>query len=379
MQPICIFRFSGMFVHKRKTYTTAAIIFLMSFVVIQSCKDDDKIDEDTAHDTTPYSFNQGVFPDPSIPDDNKLTIQGVKLGRMLFYETMLSKDGSMSCASCHAQSNAFDDTARFSIGVRELPGKRQAMAVFNMAWNSNEFFWDGRAHLLRDQSLKPIQDELEMDETLENVIEKLQNSAIYRIQFSKTFGSNEITSERISLALEQFMMSIVSMNSMYDKYLAGTDSLTATEERGRQLFFAEYNPFFPDESGADCAHCHGGANFENDNYMNNGLDADADVKDIGRENVSKDAADRGKFKVPSLRNIELTKPYMHDGRFSTLEEVVDHYNEGLKASSTIDQALENTREKGLLLDIQEKKDLIAFLKTLTDPVLISDPAYSDPF
>ncbi len=362
-----------------KKYTKAVVAILMGFVLIQSCKDDDKVDESTAHDTTPYSFNQGVFPDPSIPDDNKLTIQGVKLGRMLFYETMLSKDGSMSCGSCHAQSNAFDDTARFSIGVRELPGKRQAMAIFNMAWNSNEFFWDGRAHLLRDQSLKPIQDELEMDETLENVIDKLQNNAAYRIQFSKTFGSNEITSEKISLALEQFMMSIVSMNSKYDKYLAGTDSLTVSEERGRQLFFAEYNPFFPEESGADCVHCHGGSNFENDSYLNNGLDADGDVKDKGRENVSKAPADRGRFKVPSLRNIELTTPYMHDGRFSTLEEVVDHYNEGLKASTNIDPALENTREKGLLLDAQEKADLVAFLKTLTDPVLTSDPAYSDPF
>ena len=160
---------------------------------------------------------------------------------------------------------------------------------------------------------------------------------------------------------------------------AGEITLNESEERGRQLFFAEYNPFFPDESGADCAHCHGGINFENDQYMNNGLDTDADFTDIGREEVTGLESDRAKFKVPSLRNVAVTPPYMHDGRFSTLEEVVAHYNSGIQSSSTVDPAILNTQSTGLLLTEQDKIDLINFLKTFTDEVFLSNPAYDTPF
>jgi cytochrome c peroxidase len=328
-------------------------------------------------DPSPYTLEYGIFPEPSIADDNKLTIQGVQLGRMLFYEKILSKDGTQACASCHMQEFAFSDTAKFSIGVQGLPGKRQAMAVFNMAWHNNEFFWEGRAHLLRDQALMPIQDELEMDETLENVIAKLSANQMYKDQFMRAFGSEEITSEKMSLAMEQFMNSIVTNNSKYDQFLNDSSVFNPSEKRGFDLFFTEYNQFFPDESGADCAHCHSGDNFENDLYMNNGLEAMA--SDIGREEVTKNAGDKGKFKVTSLRNIELTPPYMHDGRFSTLEEVVEHYNSGLKSSPTLDPALEQTRGTGLMLSEQDKIDLVAFLKTLTDNDLISNNAYSNPF
>lgn len=355
------------------------LFFAASLLVLQACKKDDN---NTTTDTveyvaTPYALKHEGFPLPTIAQDNQLTVQGVKLGRMLFYEKMMSKDGTQSCASCHRQEHAFTDTAKFSIGVRGLQGKRQAMTVFNMAWHSNEFFWDGRAHLLRDQSLLPIQDELEMDETLANVVTKLSQSQTYKDQFKRAFGSEEINSEKMSLAMEQFMNSIVSNNSKYDQYLAGKIQLSPSEERGRQLFFGEYNQFFPDSSGADCAHCHGGPNFENDKYMNNGLDAT--FTDNGRENATKNANDKGKFKVTSLRNIALTTPYMHDGRFTTLEQVVEHYNSGLKASATLDPALEQTRATGLFLDAQEKADLVAFLKTLTDQTLITNPEYSDPF
>ena len=161
-------------------------------------------------DDTPYTLSYGDLPEPTLPADNPLTVQGVQLGKMLFYETMLSKDGTQSCASCHRQLDGFSDTTTFSIGVEGLPGKRQAMSIFNMAWHTNEFFWDGRAHLLRDQSLMPIQDPLEMNETLENVITKLSNEKEYRDQFSRAFGSPDITSEKMSLAMEQFMLSIVS-------------------------------------------------------------------------------------------------------------------------------------------------------------------------
>ena len=189
------------------------VLILMIF----SCGDDEPI-EVVMLDETPYVLEYGNLPDPELPADNMLTKQGVQLGRMLFYEKMLSLDGSQSCASCHNQADAFSDTLKFSIGVEMLPGKRQAMAVFNMAWNSNEFFWDGRAHLLRDQSLNPIEDPFEMNETLDNVIAKLSASQLYKDQFTRAFGSDEVTSEKMSLAMEQFMLSIISYDSKYDKF-----------------------------------------------------------------------------------------------------------------------------------------------------------------
>ena len=356
---------------------TLAIIGFIALT--QSCKKDTPSDDPIVYDGTPYQMSIGDFPPPIIASDNQLTKQGVQLGRMLFYETKLSKDGSQSCASCHRQKHAFADTNKLSIGVDGFPGKRQAMAAFNMAWNYNEFFWDGRAHLLRDQSLKPIEDSLEMAETLPNVVAKLEADQKYRDQFMRAFGSTEITSEKMSLAMEQFMNSITSVESKYDKFLRGDATLTASEERGRKLYFTEYNQFFPDSSGADCAHCHSPKNFENNQYMNNGLESDASLTDIGREEVTGLATDKGKMKVPSLRNIELTTPYMHDGRFTTLEEVIDHYNTGLEASSTLDPALQQTIGTGLMLDAQDKSDLVAFLKTFTDEEMLTKEEYSDPF
>jgi cytochrome c peroxidase len=353
----------------------------MLFIYSCSSDDDAQDEQPTAavFDPSPYALDLQGLPAPVLPEDNPLTIQGVKLGRMLFYEPMLSKDGVMTCASCHNQSNAFTDTARFSIGVEGLPGGRQAMSVFNMAWHSNEFFWDGRSHLLRNQSLKPIQDPLEMNETLENVVAKLSSSSMYKDQFIRAFDSDEITPMKMSLAMEQFMMTIVSGQSKYDKYLNGQAELTESELRGLALFETEYNPFFPDESGADCRHCHGGANFENDQYMNNGLDEEADIADYGREEATGMVSDRGKFKVPSLRNIAITQPYMHDGRFATLEEVVDHYNDGIHLSNSLDPALEATMATGLMLTDQDKTDLVNFLKTLTDEEFINNPEFSNPF
>jgi len=216
------------------------ITVLTGIALLISCAKDDNPADVITIDETPFILEYGSLPTPSLPSDNALTIQGVKLGRMLFYEKLLSKDGSQACADCHRQHDGFSDTSRFSIGVEQMPGKRQAMPVFNMAWHNNEFFWDGRAHLLRDQSLKPIQDPLEMNETLPNVIAKLNNLKAYKDQFTRVFGSDEITSEKMSLAMEQFMLSIVSNNSRYDKYLAGEIQLTESEERGRLLFSAEY-------------------------------------------------------------------------------------------------------------------------------------------
>ncbi len=360
---------------KNTPFTTTYLIAVLFF--FSACQPEPE--EPVLFDGTPYILEHGILPDPNLPADNSLTEAGVTLGKMLFYDKKLSRDNIQSCATCHDQSIGFSDSTRFSLGVAELPGTRQAMSIVNMAWNTNGFFWDGRAELLRHQAVLPIEDELEMDESIENVLAKLAAEKEYRDQFTRAFGDEDITEERLALALEQFMFSIISYQSKYDRYLAGEATLTDSEERGRELYFSEFNPFFPEESGADCEHCHGGFNFENDMYMNNGLDADGNIIDAGRFLVSNSPADIGKFKVPSLRNIGVTQPYMHDGRFKTLEEVIDHYDHGIVMSSTLDPALIQVVEPGLGLSEQDKEDLINFLHTLTDETYLANPLYADPF
>jgi len=357
---------------KRILFTLTAIA-----IVLSACKKDPE--EQAVYDDTPYALDYGTFPPPNSQVANALTAQKIALGRMLFYEVKLSSNLTQSCASCHRQEHAFTDTARFSIGAEGDLGGRQAMAIFNMAWHSNGFFWDGRSPELHDQATQPIQNPVEMNETIPSVVAKLAADKSYTNQFIRAFGDDAITEERIGAALEQFMLTFISNDSKYDRFLAGTATLTASEERGRALFFAEYNEFFPNESGADCAHCHGGILFENNQYMNNGLDTEANFDDLGRFEETNDPMDRAKFKVTSLRNIEMTPPYMHDGRFTTLEEVIDHYNIGIEQSSTLDPALNATTATGLMLDAQEKADLVAFLKTLTDQSYLSNPDFSNPF
>ncbi|CAI8286936.1 MAG: Cytochrome c551 peroxidase [Flavobacteriales bacterium UBA4585] len=350
-----------------------ALFFSITLLVASGCA---KAPE-PVWDTASYTLDFGGLPEPELPADNPLTEQGVKLGRMLFYETRLSGDNSMACASCHKQENAFTDTNRFSTGIDGLDGHRQAMSAVNMLWNTNGYFWDGRAQKLRDQSIIPIQDVLEMNETMENVVEKLEQDTLYTHQFFRAFGSEDISSYRIGLALEQFMNSIVSYRSKYDLFLDGEATFTEEEELGMELFFEEYNPYFPETSGADCGHCHGGKNFSSQEYMNNGLDSI--YNDDGRYDVTGLESDRGAMKVTTLRNIELTPPYMHDGRFNTLEEVIDHYNEGLRNNASLNPALAMTMGTGLMLNETDKDALIAFLKTLTDTSLIQDSRYASPF
>ena len=250
----------------------------------------------------------------------------------------------------------------FLAGIDGLDGHRQAMSAVNMLWNTNGYFWDGRAQKLRDQSIIPIQDVLEMNETMENVVEKLEQDTLYIHQFFRAFGSEDISSYRISLALEQFMNSIVSYRSKYDLFLDGEATFTEEEELGMELFFEEYNPYFPETSGADCGHCHGGKNFSSQEYMNNGLDSI--YNDDGRYDVTGLESDRGAMKVTTLRNIELTPPYMHDGRFNTLEEVIDHYNEGLRNNASLNPALAMTMGTGLMLNETDKRRLNRFFENL---------------
>lgn len=356
-------------------------ILLLATIItalIWSCKKDDA-EQPAVYDATPYVINLRDFPDPEIPVSNTPTNAGVMLGRMLFYEKTMSKDGSIACSDCHRQQHAFSDSLQFSIGVEHLPGKRQAMAVENLAWHKNGMFWDGRAPLVHDQALKPIQDPLEMNEKLENVVAKLQAQKVYRDQFIRAFGSDTITAEKIGLAIEQFEFTMISNNAKYDQWKRGTATLTAAEERGRKLFFTEYDPMGI-QKGAECFHCHAGFNFTNDDYMNNGLDVEGAQSDIGRQMVTNNPGDKAKFKVPSLRNVALTAPYMHDGRFTTLEAVIDHYNSGVKNSPTVEFLMQyNLQPGGLELTSQDKADLVAFLKTLTDTEFLTNTAYKSPF
>lgn len=300
------------------------------------------------------------FPQASWPQDNPLTAAGVALGQRLFQDTRLSINDTQSCASCHIATTAFTDPRRVSLGAEGQAGTRNAMPLFNLAWKPS-FFWDGRAPILRDQVLRPIQDPTEMHETLDHVVTKLADLAP---EFEKAFGSQEITSDRIARALEQFLLTRISATSRMDRTLTHGEKLTEQEQRGFQLFFTESDPR-NGIRGADCFHCHGGAHFTNNQFLNNGLDTA--FADSGRSTVTGKASDQGKFMVPSLRNVALTAPYMHDGRFTTLEEVIDHYDHGLKSSATLDPNLaKHIPQGGLRLSPEDKSALVAFLKALTD-------------
>ncbi len=315
---------------------------------------------------TPYRLAiSRFFPRPDLPHDNPLTDQGVALGRRLFNDPRLSLNNSQSCASCHHADRAFSDTNALSLGAEGEPGTRNAMPLLNLAWKSS-YFWDGRAATLREQVLQPIQNPVEMHESLTNVVAKLAADPDYRRQFAGAFGCAEITADRVARALEQFLLAQVSFNSKFDHVITGETNLTAEEQRGFELFQTEYDPR-RGEHGADCFHCHGGPLFQSQTFANNGLDAE--FKDPGRSAVTGREGDRGKFAVPSLRNVELTAPYMHDGRFATLEQVVQHYCTGVQRSATLDPNLAKHPDGGLPLSDADQRALVAFLKTLTDESL----------
>jgi cytochrome c peroxidase len=302
------------------------------------------------------------IPLPALPSDNPLLASRVRLGEKLFHEPKLSRTNAMSCVSCH-QTEVMSDSRRFSPGVDGKHGERHSMPLFNLAWKSR-FFWDGRAPSLRAQVLMPIADHLEMDESLENVIAKLKADPVYPPLFSKAFGSGAMTAANLSLAIENFLLTRLSFDSKLDRSMKNQATLSDEEKRGMELFFTESEPRLG-KRGADCFHCHGGALFTDHEFHNNGLST---TNDVGLEKVTSKASDRFKFSTPSLRNIALTAPYMHDGRFATLEEVIDHYNTGFTRNETLDPNLAK-HPQGLGLPDEDKKALIAFLKTLSDPKL----------
>lgn len=313
---------------------------------------------------TPFPFRMSAtFPMPDLPRDNPLTVERVTLGKKLFFDERLSINNEQSCADCHSPDKAFTDGRRTARGAEGESGARNTMSLFNLAWKSG-FFWDGRAHSLRQQVLEPIQNPLEMDESLTNLVVKLvQANDDYPALFRAAFGSPEITAEKISLALENYLLTLTSFDSKFDRVLAGEEKFNPQEQRGFELFSTEYDPR-RGQFGADCFHCHGGPLFQSQGFANNGLDSV--FSDPGRAKVTGKSSDIGKFAVPSLRNVALTAPYMHDGRFKTLYEAVDHYCTGMKRSATLDPNLARHPDGGVPLSEAEKQDLVAFLKTLTD-------------
>ncbi len=315
----------------------------------------------------------------NIPDDNPLTEEGIQLGRMLFYETALSAYNRISCATCHQQPYAFTDGKVFSQGVDGRQTDRNAMSLANLLWVRN-FFWDGRAPSLEKQAETPLTNPHEMGQSLQISVQKLQRIKTYPALFKKAFGTGGITGERILKALAQFERTLISANSKYDQSLRGEYQLTSAEQNGMNLFFTNPSPG-RNIRGASCGHCHGGPKTFIELYHNNGLDSIP--ADAGRKKLTGQEIDNGRFRVVTLRNIALTAPYMHDGRFTTLEEVIDHYSEHIIQSPTLSPFLQNNSNEpngtSLALTQQEKKDIIAFLHLLTDSAFITDKRFSDPF
>ncbi len=311
-----------------------------------------------------------------IPASNTTTVEGVNLGRMLFYEKRLSANGKISCASCHKQAYAFADNRRYSVGYDGSKTSRNAMALVNLLW-VEQFFWDGRVNGLEDQAVVPLTHPHEMGQPLAESVEKLNQTPYYPRLFKKAFGTG-VTATGVVRALAQFERTLISAASAYDRYLGGQYIPTASERRGMDLFMGDGN----DSNGfrsAGCSHCHGGAKMYKELFHNNGLDTLS--SDAGRLTVTERVEDRGRFRVTTLRNIALTAPYMHDGRFATLEDVLDHYSDHLKPSETLSTFLtdENGNIQPLKLTTVEKADIISFLQMLTDSAFISNPVFSNPF
>lgn len=292
---------------------------------------------------------------------NPLSKEKIALGKSLFYDPVLSKDNTISCASCHLSYTAFAHTDHaLSHGIDNRIGIRNAPALSNLAW-SKSFMWDGAIHHLDVQALAPITNADEMGETMQHVVTKLQQTKPYPQLFFKAFGDNLITGEHTLKAISQFLLTLVSANSKYDKVMR--------KERG--YMFNEHEVKGYSIFKAHCNSCHAEPLFTNNDFENNGLKPDSALHDIGRMKITQNRDDSLKFKVPSLRNIELTYPYMHDGRFSNLAMVLFHYTEDIHASPT----LSNKLKAKIVLTENDKNNLVAFLKTLTDEEFAANPRF----
>ncbi len=332
--------------------------------------------------TLPATFLQPpISGQDNTPQNNAVTNNGATLGRALFYDKRLSLNQTVSCSSCHQAQHGFSDPRPFSVGFEGGLTDRNSMGLSNARWYQRRaFFWDERAATLEDQVLQPIQNSVEMGMTLPGLVARLSEEPYYASLFTQAFGSATVTSDRISKALAQFVRSLISTQSKFDAGRAATpafSNFTAQENLGRTVFNTN--------TQGNCAACHGTDNFvPGANLNNNGLENP--FIDKGRGEVTGLSADEGLFKVPSLRNIELTAPYMHDGRFATLEQVVEFYNSGVVNHPNLSPPLRNApgtpnagEPRRLNLTTEQKAALVAFLKTLTDTSLTTDPRFQDPF
>lgn len=347
--------------HHRYRWCKGMLLPLLTVLIISAChKKDDPVVE--KQETIAF-VKPAHFPEPTYRlADNPVTTDGFALGKVLFYDGLLSRDGTISCASCHIQANAFTHHGHdVSHGINDRLGTRNSPPIQNLAW-STSFFWDGGVHDLDLQPIAPIENPVEMDDKMNNVIDKLQRNNRYQQLFEKAFGSPGVNSTRMLKALSQFMVVLVSADAKYDRYIAGKESFSDTEKRGLALFEQQ------------CASCHQPPLFTDNSFRNNGVAPRPFGTDYGRYMITLREEDKLKFKVPSLRNIALTAPYMHDGRFGSLESVLNHYDNGFYNSPTLDPAFKN----GLTLSTTDKQDLIAFLKTLSDKGFITDPRFAPP-
>jgi cytochrome c peroxidase len=310
------------------------------------------------------SFNNPKgFPKPNYNfDNNKLSPEKFILGKTLFYDNILSKDNSVNCGTCHQQFAAFAHIDhKLSHGIYAKIGTRNVPALQNLIWKDT-YMWDGGVNNLEVQPINPITNPIEMDETLVSVIAKLKRNSVYISLFNKAYKDTIINSERILKSLAQFTGLLISVNSRYDKFMNGKDTFSVSEKNGFKLFKSK------------CANCHTEPLFTDNSYRNNGIKIDTALKDIGRGKVTGITKDELTFKVPSLRNIEITYPYMHDGRFKTLQQVLNHYSNATNYEPNVDLSLAKIGE----LTLNEKTEIIAFLKTLTDRIFLFDKRFSDP-
>ena len=357
------------------TPKTSYFFILMFALCVISCNNDSVEPYVNAPTSSPLQIPQlfkDLILDPVIPLDNPQTQEGVVLGKKLFFDPILSANNTQACANCHNPTNAFTDSRQFSEGIDGISGDRNSMPLFNLAWNYDDrFFWDGRESGLENQAFEPITNPIEMHTTWPEVAEKLQQHPDYPELFRVAFGSTPIDSVLVSKAIAQFERTLISSNSKVDNYLSGNAELTPQESEGFNVFM--------DEAKGDCFHCHGSNNnplWTDNKFHNNGLDSV--LTDLGLGGVTGDPSDNGKFKSPSLRNLIFTAPYMHDGRFSRIDEVINHYSEGLQNSPTIDPLMKKVSQGGVQLSLQEKANLKAFLLTLTDEAFINNPNFSNP-
>ena len=375
--------------------TINRIAFILLAIGLLSCGKDVSLDMGNAmlnlpeepHDYSSFEIpgyldRDLILLQDNTPLDNELDNNVVTLGRVLFYDKLLSVDQSLSCASCHQQQFGFSDTARFSVGFDGQETRRHSMALANIRYRPGAtFFWDGRATSIEHQVLQPIEDPVEMNLSLDSAVARIQSTSYYPDLFEKAFGSDEVTRTKIARSLAQFTRALISVGSRYDKGMSihgrieDFSNFTAEENFGKALFFNPDKGF--------CSGCHYTDLFIMDIPRNNGLEWEvSNDLDAGFEEVTGSNLDFRKFIAPSLRNIAVRPPYMHDGRFSTLEQVVRHYSDEIHWSVSLDNHLKSSdpsKAKRFNLDDNEISAIAAFLGTLTDDEFLHDEKFSSPF